>query len=92
MFYANHAVLFTIMRYHSIQPIKSRSPLCQDTPPVSIPPLFPAFRHSLPAGIIGGFTVFHAPRYIFRRGSFLRMRSPVGYNFRKLCLAGFRKV
>ena len=42
-----------ITRFNQI----SLAPLCQDTPPVSIPPLFPAFRHSLSAGIIGGFTV-----------------------------------
>ena len=66
MFYANHAVLFTIMIYHSIQPIKSRSPLCQDTPPVSIPLI------SLPAGIIGGFAVIVESR---------KFKLSVGYFF-----------
>jgi len=37
--------------------------MCQDPPPLSIIPLFPASCCSLPAGIIGGFTV----DYVFRQ-------------------------
>jgi len=43
--------------------------LCQDPSPLSIPPLFPALCYSLPAGIIGGFTVLSFPRAL--SGSFL---------------------
>jgi len=35
--------------------------LCQDPSPLSIPHLFPALCYSLPAGIIGGFTVLVSP-------------------------------
>ena len=48
----------------SLENLSCLAVLCQDPSPLSIPPLFPGLCYSLPAGIIGGFTVLRVHGFL----------------------------